>query len=101
MFTKQLEHIITIEALKDAYKSINKKATGLDEVDFVSFEKNIKDIKELIIAKGLEKYLANKSFDNTAKINKQKNKYSKKFATIQTLHINQKGVMLGISKKYL
>ena len=48
MFTKQLEHIITIEALKDVYKSINKKATGLDEVDFVSFEEDFNThIKEL------------------------------------------------------
>jgi group II intron reverse transcriptase/maturase/CRISPR-associated endonuclease Cas1 len=64
----------------------------------ILFTQDPKDIQELILAKGIEKYLANKTYNQDTKINKQKNKYSKKFALQSTLHINKKGVMLGISK---
>jgi group II intron reverse transcriptase/maturase/CRISPR-associated endonuclease Cas1 len=71
----------------------------LEKIDFgLVFDEDIKHIQELVLAKGLQKYIANKTYDNSAKINKQKNKYAKKFATISTLHINKKGVMLGVSK---
>jgi group II intron reverse transcriptase/maturase/CRISPR-associated endonuclease Cas1 len=60
---------------------------------------NIEDKIELIIAKGYEKYLAKKSYkDTSAKIDKKKNLYAKKFANDSTLHVNTKGLMLGISK---
>jgi group II intron reverse transcriptase/maturase/CRISPR-associated endonuclease Cas1 len=59
----------------------------------------IKDKIDLIIAKGYEKYLANKSYkDSTAKIDKKKNQYAKKFANDTTLHIATFGLMLSISK---
>ena len=59
----------------------------------------IEDKKELVIAKGYEKYLANKSYkDTSTKIDKKKNQYAKKFANDSTLHINTHGLMLGISK---
>jgi len=52
-----------------------------------------------IIAIAYEKYLAQKSYKETdKKIQKQKNKYAKKFANDTTLHIAQEGLMLGISK---
>jgi group II intron reverse transcriptase/maturase/CRISPR-associated endonuclease Cas1 len=65
----------------------------------ILFEENIEDKIELIIAKGYEKYLANKSYkDTSTKIDKKKNQYAKKFANDSTLHINTHGLMLGISK---
>lgn len=63
------------------------------------FEENIDDKIELIIAKGYEKYLAQKSYKDTSnKIDKKKNSYTKKFANESTLHINTHGLMLGIAK---
>lgn len=59
----------------------------------------IKDKIDLVIAKGYEKYLANKSYkDTSSKIAKKKNRYAKKFAHDATLHIATQGLMLGISK---
>jgi hypothetical protein len=39
MFTKPLNYIITKENLKDAYERISKKSFGIDDVDFLKFEK--------------------------------------------------------------
>jgi hypothetical protein len=59
----------------------------------------IEDKKELSLAKGYERYLANKNYkESHAKIDKKKNHYAKKFANDSTLHINTHGLMLGISK---
>lgn len=58
----------------------------------------LKDKHELIIAKAYEKYLANKSYNSQAKIDKKKNQYAKKFANDTTLHINEPGLNIGISK---
>ncbi len=59
----------------------------------------IKDIIDLIIAKGYEEYLTNKSYKDTSnKIAKKRNKYAQKFANDSTLHIATPGLMLGISK---
>ncbi|OHE02876.1 MAG: hypothetical protein A2W82_10005, partial [Sulfurimonas sp. RIFCSPLOWO2_12_36_12] len=73
----------------------------LAQIEFsILFEdEQLDDKKELIIAKGYEKYLANKSYkDTSSKIDKKKNQYAKKFANDSTLHINTHGLMLGISK---
>jgi len=73
----------------------------LDQVNIhILFDSEIiKDKTELIIAKGYEKYLANKSYkDTSSKIAKKKNKYAKKFANDATLHIATPGLMLGVSK---
>lgn len=73
----------------------------LEQIEFAILfaEELIPDKKELIIAKGYEKYLANKSYkDTSSKIDKKKNQYAKKFANDSTLHINTHGLMLGISK---
>ena len=72
----------------------------LEQLKFdILFENNKSEYIELIIAKGYEKYLANKSYkDSTAKINRKRDKYVKKFANDATLHVNQPGLMLGISK---
>ena len=73
----------------------------LDQIDLnILFEESIvDDKKELIVAKGYEKYLANKSYkDTSTKIDKKKNLYAKKFANDSTLHIATSGLMLGISK---
>ena len=52
-----------------------------------------------IIAMAYERYLAEKSYkDTSAKINKKKNTYAKKFANSSTLHIAQPGLWLGIAK---
>jgi len=69
------------------------------EIEVLLGFENVKEKIDLIIAKGYEKYLSEKSYkDSTTKVEKKKNSYSKKFATESTLHINKKGVMLGISK---
>ena len=72
----------------------------LNKVNFtVLFDENIDDKIELVIAKGYEKYLANKSYKDTSKkLDKKKNIYAKKFANDSTLHVASKGMMLGISK---
>jgi len=63
-------------------------------------EKEIKDKIELMVNKGIEKHLANKSYlkTNKAKIEKKKNHYAKQFAQITTLHVKTKGMMLSIAK---
>jgi len=69
------------------------------ELHLVFDTHNLKELRELIIAKGYERYLAEKSYQDTkAKINKKRDKYAKKFANDATLHINTQGIMLGISK---
>jgi CRISPR-associated endonuclease Cas1 len=73
----------------------------LDQINIhILFDSEIiKDKIELIIAKGYEKYLASKSYkDTSSKIAKKKNKYAKKFANDETLHIATPGLMLGVSK---
>jgi retron-type reverse transcriptase len=53
MFTKPLSYIITEKNLLDAYERVSKTSSGLDEVSFRDFEKdlssNIKSIKERIL----------------------------------------------------
>ena len=55
--------------------------------------------KDLVLAKGYEKYLAKKSYkDTSTKLDKKRNAYAKKFANDATLHIATPGLMLGVSK---
>ncbi|MBV5278474.1 MAG: CRISPR-associated endonuclease Cas1 [Campylobacteraceae bacterium] len=63
-------------------------------------EDEIKDKIELMVNKGVEKYLSTKSYlkTNKAKIEKKKNHYAKQFAKITTLHVKTKGIMLSIAK---
>ena len=73
----------------------------LEQIEFsILFEDEIvEDKRALIIAKGYEKYLANRSYkESSKKIDKKKNSYAKKFANDSTLHVNKHGIMLGISK---
>lgn len=72
----------------------------LEQVNFnILFDENLEDKIELVIAKGYEKYLANKSYKDTSKkLDKKKNLYAKKFANDSTLHVASKGMMLSISK---
>ncbi len=73
----------------------------LEQIDlYIVFETTeLKELRDIIIAKGYEHYLSEKSYKNTAaKISKKRNKYAKKFANESTLHINTPGLMLGISK---
>ncbi len=102
------EHLIDSIAYKVYLSKQNKSITTkkefyilLDQIklDVVFDIEYIKDKHKLIVAKGYEQYLANKSYkDTTAKIDKKKNKYSKKFAVETTLHISTAGMFLGISK---
>ena len=41
MFIKPLKYIFTTKALQEAYKDINKKSSGIDNITFEEFEKNI------------------------------------------------------------
>ena len=67
--------------------------------DIFEEERDTKDLIKHIIAIAYERYLAEKSYkDTTAKINKKKNTYAKKFAVDSTLHIAQPGLTLGVSK---
>ena len=73
----------------------------LSQINFeILFDaQEVDDKRELALAKGFEKYLANKSYkDSKRKIEKKKNRYAKKFANESTLHIQTHGLMLGISK---
>ncbi|UCN01258.1 CRISPR-associated endonuclease Cas1 [Sulfurimonas sp. SWIR-19] len=67
--------------------------------DLLFEDETVEDKRELAIAKGIEKYLANKSYKAPGdKIAKKKNQYAKKFSLETTLHIQKHGLMLGISK---
>jgi len=85
-------------------KTVTKKKDFRNFLDQIELEillghENLKEKKELVIAKGYERYLAEKSYkDSKTKVEKKKNSYAKKFATESTLHINKKGILLGISK---
>ncbi len=106
----QLFQTALIEAVshKVYLSKVNKTITTKKEfvilLEQISFEmlfedEVLKDKINLIIAKGYEKYLANKSYKDTkSKVDKRKNQYTKKFANDTTLHINTPGLMLGISK---
>lgn len=49
MFTKPLNYIITKESLKNAYETISKNSSGLDDVDFITFEKDFaKNISSIV-----------------------------------------------------
>ncbi|SFV51934.1 Retron-type RNA-directed DNA polymerase [hydrothermal vent metagenome] len=88
---KKSKSITTKKEFRNFLMQINFEILFDDEV--------IKDKIELIIAKGYEKYLANKSYKaEKTKVAKKRDKYAKKFATISTLHLNKPGLMLGISK---
>ena len=106
--TQIKEHLIDSLAQKIALykqnKSINSKkefTLYLEKIDFgVLFNQNeIKDKITLAITKGYDKYLSQKSYDNDSrKINQKRNFYATKIASDSTLHINQIGVYLGLSK---
>lgn len=67
--------------------------------DIVFDSTQIDDKIALIISKGFEHYLSNKSYkESKSKVDKKKNTYAKKFANDTTLHISEHGNMLGISK---
>jgi len=85
----------------------NKKITTkkefkilLSQIDFyILFDTNQDKYIDLIISKAYERYKSEKSYiEPISKINKQKNKYSKKFASQSTLHIATPGMFIGISK---
>lgn len=62
-------------------------------------QNEIKDKITLAITKGYDKYLSQKSYENEPrKINQKRNFYATKIASDSTLHINQIGVYLGLSK---
>lgn len=103
------EHIIEASAQKVFYcktnGKINTKKSFKEHLESLPFDmffdpKEINDKIDLIIAKGYERYLANKSLAQTTKTltDKKKNQYSKEFARQSTLHISTKGLMLSISK---
>ena len=106
--TQIKEHLIDSLAQKIALykqnKSINSKkefTLYLEKIDFgVLFGQNeIKDKITLAITKGYDKYLSQKSYANEPrKINQKRNFYASKIASDSTLHINQIGVHLGLSK---
>jgi len=49
MFTKPLNYIITKENLKSAYEEISKNSSGLDEIGFEEFNKDVaKNLKSII-----------------------------------------------------
>ena len=106
--TQIKEHLIDSLSQKIALhkqnKSINSKkdfTLYLEKIDFgVLFNQNeIKDKITLAITKGYDKYLSQKSYDNDSrKINQKRNFYATKIASDSTLHINQIGVHLGLSK---
>ena len=106
--TQIKEHLMDSLAQKIALykqnKSINSKkefTLYLEKIDFgVLFGQNeIKDKITLAITKGYDKYLSQKSYDNDSrKINQKRNFYATKIASDSTLHINQIGVYLGLSK---
>ena len=106
--TQIKEHLIDSLAQKIALykqnKSINSKkefTLYLEKIDFgVLFGQNeIKDKITLAITKGYDKYLSQKSYENEPrKINQKRNFYASKIASDSTLHINQLGVFLGLSK---
>lgn len=105
---KQLQDAAIESASQKVYKSKETKEIKskkefrilLEQVKFdLLFDQNISEYIELIIAIGYEKYLSNKSYkDSTVKINRKRDKYVKKFANDATLHVNQPGLSLGISK---
>ena len=85
-------------------KKIKTKKEFRNFVQQIKFEtlfeiQEVRDKRELAIAKGLERYLANKSYKaSSSLIVKKKNTYAKKFANESTLHIHTHGIILGISK---
>lgn len=73
----------------------------LEQINFsILFDtKDTKSFISLVIAKGYEKYLSNKSYkEPLTKIDKKKNKYSQKFSNDNTLHVSTPGLWLGVSK---
>jgi len=85
-------------------KSIKTKKAFRNLITNIHFEilfneKDAHEAREMAIARGYEKYLANKSYKaSKSVINKKKNIYAQKFANEATLHISSPGVMLGVSK---
>jgi group II intron reverse transcriptase/maturase/CRISPR-associated endonuclease Cas1 len=86
-------------------KQIKKKTTFYKLLEQINLQtifdiNSIENIIKIIVSKGFEKYLENKTYkdDVKSKVSKKKNEYSKKFANDSTLHIATFGVMLGISK---
>lgn len=49
MFTKPLSYIITKANLLEAYDKISKSTSGLDDIDFLKFEKNLSENIEKIV----------------------------------------------------
>ena len=90
--------------LSRASKSVKAKKVFrnfLSQIDFeILFDpREADDKRELALAKGYEKYLANKSYKAPkTKIEKKKKQYARKFADESTLHIQTYGMMLGVSK---
>jgi len=89
--------------LAKSNKDIKTKKEFKILLDSVSFDILFDDSKDkyidLVIRKAYERYKSEKSYkEPISKINKQKNKYAKKFALNSTLHIATPGLALGISK---
>jgi len=82
-------------------KEINKKSLFLNKLSSLNilkdFEFDVNMIKAFI-HKGYEKYYLQKDLEVDKIINKKKSTYSKKFASISTIHVNEFGISLGISK---
>ena len=43
MFTKTLSQIFTKESLLEAYRQINKASSGIDNISFIEFEKDLNE----------------------------------------------------------
>ena len=104
---KELLQEHTIEALAHKVYLAKKSKKVTKKKEFRNFLYQLKllylfddpkPVIELVIAKGYEQYLANKDYRDTSKLKKKTSSYTKKFATESTLHIQTKGMFLGVSK---
>ena len=102
LFKSDLFNVISHKiAITKENKEITNKKVFLEKLElfknitFFEFDDNI---LKAIIHKGYEDYFLKKEIKVDNLINQKKNKYSKKFATQSTIHINQFGVYVGVSK---
>lgn len=100
-FVKTIAHKIYLEKKN---KRIKTKAEFINLLSQIKFDilfsgEEIKSKINLILSLAYEKYFANKYSSNLkCTLNKKRNKYIKKFSNDTTLHINEPGLSLGVSK---
>ncbi|WP_169940368.1 CRISPR-associated endonuclease Cas1 [Campylobacter sp. RM15925] len=100
-FIDSISQKVCFHKQNKSIKSKKEFITYLEKIKFdILFNKNeINNKISLILTKGYEKYLSKKTYRNESlKINKKRNLYASKIAVDSTLHINQVGIHLGISK---